>query len=205
MEPTLGTEEKILAAATEVFCQRGFDGARMQEIADAAEISKASLHYYFRSKEGLFKRSVQVLFTQIIGSVVSNISAECSIEEMIAELVKSYYEAFTLHRRQALFFFSEMIKYENLLDDVLTGIPHHKIMKNLLLRFDQERQKGTIVDISPHDLLVDIISMCMYPIIASPMLKRMFAMNDAEMKAFLEQRRKHVTGFVLAAIIKEKQ
>jgi AcrR family transcriptional regulator len=45
------TEKRILDAAKEVFITRGFDGARMQEIADIADINKALLHYYFRSKD----------------------------------------------------------------------------------------------------------------------------------------------------------
>ena len=50
------TEEKIVKAAEEVFMEHGFDGARMQLIADKAEINKAMLHYYFRSKEVLFEK-----------------------------------------------------------------------------------------------------------------------------------------------------
>ena len=49
-------EKKILDAAKKVFELHGYAGARMQQIADEAEISKASLHYYFRSKENLFER-----------------------------------------------------------------------------------------------------------------------------------------------------
>jgi AcrR family transcriptional regulator len=39
------TEEKIFEAATEVFVDRGMDGARMQDIANRAGINKALLHY----------------------------------------------------------------------------------------------------------------------------------------------------------------
>ena len=49
-------EQKILDAAKKVFETQGYTGARMQQIADEAGISKASLHYYFRSKENLFER-----------------------------------------------------------------------------------------------------------------------------------------------------
>ncbi len=48
------TEEQILKAARKLFENKGFNGARMQEIADEAGINKSLLHYYFRSKEGLF-------------------------------------------------------------------------------------------------------------------------------------------------------
>lgn len=50
------TEQAILEAARKVFVEKGFDGARMQEIADEAGINKALLHYYYRSKEKLSKR-----------------------------------------------------------------------------------------------------------------------------------------------------
>ncbi|MCX6271040.1 MAG: helix-turn-helix domain containing protein, partial [Bacteroidetes bacterium] len=49
------TEEHILQAARKVFARKGLDGARMQEIADEAGINKALLHYYFRSKDNLFR------------------------------------------------------------------------------------------------------------------------------------------------------
>ena len=55
MEIPTQTEKKIIEAATTVFSEKGKDGARMQEIADTAGINKALLHYYFRSKNKLFK------------------------------------------------------------------------------------------------------------------------------------------------------
>ncbi|MBK8473243.1 MAG: helix-turn-helix transcriptional regulator [Sphingobacteriales bacterium] len=58
----LSTEAKILAAAEQVFLRSGYDGSRMQEIADLAGINKAMLHYYFRSKDLLFERIFEQKF-----------------------------------------------------------------------------------------------------------------------------------------------
>ncbi|HRR94032.1 MAG TPA: helix-turn-helix domain-containing protein, partial [Bacteroidales bacterium] len=55
------TEEKIFEAATEVFQEKGFDGTRMQNIAQRAGINKALLHYYFRKKDALFDAVFQKL------------------------------------------------------------------------------------------------------------------------------------------------
>ncbi|MFA5669361.1 MAG: helix-turn-helix domain-containing protein [Balneolaceae bacterium] len=49
------TEERIFEAAQHVFQLRGYEGARMQEIADEAGINKSMLHYYFRNKSALFQ------------------------------------------------------------------------------------------------------------------------------------------------------
>ena len=52
------TEKKILKAAREEFIQTGLKGARMQSIANRAEVNKALLHYYFRSKDKLYEAAL---------------------------------------------------------------------------------------------------------------------------------------------------
>lgn len=55
-------ERVILVAAEKVFAEAGFGGATMQLIADVAGLPKANLHYYFPTKEALYRRVVQDIF-----------------------------------------------------------------------------------------------------------------------------------------------
>jgi len=55
-------ETLILQAAEKVFAEAGFGGATMQLIADLAGLPKANLHYYFATKEELYRRVVQNIF-----------------------------------------------------------------------------------------------------------------------------------------------
>ncbi|MBI1173216.1 TetR family transcriptional regulator [bacterium] len=55
-------ETLILQAAEKVFAEAGFGGATMQLIADMAGLPKANLHYYFATKEDLYRRVVQDIF-----------------------------------------------------------------------------------------------------------------------------------------------
>ncbi len=48
-------EALILSAAERVFARAGFGGATMAAIADASGLPKANLHYYFGSKEVLYR------------------------------------------------------------------------------------------------------------------------------------------------------
>ena len=54
--PTTATEgrDRVLNHACALFVERGFDGVSMQQIADAAGLTKAALYYHFRDKEDLF-------------------------------------------------------------------------------------------------------------------------------------------------------
>ncbi|MFN3645582.1 MAG: TetR/AcrR family transcriptional regulator [Gemmobacter sp.] len=55
-------ERLILQAAEKVFAEAGFGGATMQLIADMAGLPKANLHYYFATKEELYRRVVRDIF-----------------------------------------------------------------------------------------------------------------------------------------------
>ena len=58
----LENERLIMEAAEKVFAEAGFGGATMQLIADMAGLPKANLHYYFPTKEALYRRVVQDIF-----------------------------------------------------------------------------------------------------------------------------------------------
>ncbi|MFN3724427.1 MAG: TetR/AcrR family transcriptional regulator [Paracoccaceae bacterium] len=55
-------ERVILQAAEKVFAEAGFGGATMQLIADMAGLPKANLHYYFPTKEALYRQVVRNIF-----------------------------------------------------------------------------------------------------------------------------------------------
>jgi AcrR family transcriptional regulator len=59
------TEDKIFESATDVFINKGMDGARMQDIANHAGINKALLHYYFRTKDQLFNAVFEMIAAKI--------------------------------------------------------------------------------------------------------------------------------------------
>lgn len=67
-EPKAKTENRreierlIIDAAEKAFAEAGFKGASMQQIADRAHLPKANLHYYFATKEALYRRVVERIF-----------------------------------------------------------------------------------------------------------------------------------------------
>jgi AcrR family transcriptional regulator len=173
----------------------------MQAIADRAGISKASLHYYFRSKDRLFKKVVQNLFSMLISNVTGEINDDTGIEELLQKLISGYFDMFRRFRKQTFFVFSEMMKHEELLEEIVQGIDKVEIIRKILLRLEQERQKGTITDITSQDLIINIIAMCVHPLMAEPLIKRIMVMSDEEFTALLDRRKQVVTDFTLRAIL----
>ncbi len=83
-------EQRILSAAKKVFINKGMTGARMQDIADAAGINKALLHYYFRSKEKLFETIFKEAVQGFLPRVNQIFESNKTIFEKIEMFCKEY-------------------------------------------------------------------------------------------------------------------
>ena len=62
------TRSKILSAATTEFAEKGYDGARVDDIALLSGLQKNVIYYYFKSKEGLFTEVLIQTYSAIMAS-----------------------------------------------------------------------------------------------------------------------------------------
>jgi AcrR family transcriptional regulator len=60
------TKARILAAAEEIFAEKGFEGASTREIAARAAVNISSLHYHWESKETLYVSVFRNVFDRIV-------------------------------------------------------------------------------------------------------------------------------------------
>jgi AcrR family transcriptional regulator len=72
---------EILAAALEVFAARGFQAARLEEVAKRAGVSKGALYLYFETKAELFRAVVRDAISPNIERVKAVASAEVPFEQ----------------------------------------------------------------------------------------------------------------------------
>ncbi len=73
MKPLIGskwrvitTEKKILNASIFIFLQYGYHGTTIQKIAKKADVNKSMVHYYFRSKDNLYRLAIRYAVDQIL-------------------------------------------------------------------------------------------------------------------------------------------
>lgn len=193
------TEQNILLAARKVFVRKGFDGARMQEIADEAGINKALLHYYFRSKDKLFEAIFQSAFRQIFANVREMIESDKPVVEKLTFFIDKYIDVLSANPDLPAFVAHEINRNPDRIYSMLFGGDF--IPGKLILQFSVEIEKGIIRPVAPHHLIVNIISMCIFPFIGSPMLNKiLFAGDDRQHAQFMLERKEAITQFVIHAI-----
>lgn len=193
------TEQIILLAAKEVFFKKGYDGARMQEIADEAGINKALLHYYFRSKDKLFEAIFNDAFQKFLPRVVEKMLSNASFEEKIEAFVENYITVIMEVPQIPIFILNEINRNPDRIVGVLKKIGLQPEIIFQGIRKDIEL--GKIRNIDPRHLIINTIGLCVFPFAGKPLLQNIFFNNDAgEYHKFLIERKKEVAQFIINSI-----
>ena len=190
-ENEISTEDKILLAASKVFTEKGFAGARTRDIADEAGINLALLNYYFRSKEKLFDQVMKVKIVLLFGKIITIISNEkTTIEEKIDLASEKYFEILSKNPNLPLFVISEIQKKNS---DIKSILPVEKILMNSVI-IQQIKEKNP--ELNPFHFLLNFLGMTVFPFLARPVFQNFHIMNDDEFQKFVEERKTLVPQWI---------
>jgi AcrR family transcriptional regulator len=89
----------ILVAAENIFAEHGYYQARMDDIAEAAELAKGTLYYYFKSKDEIFLQLLERESKRVHEEIQKRISEESSFLEALEEAMEFYLEYFEKNHR----------------------------------------------------------------------------------------------------------
>lgn len=193
------TEKTILDAAKKVFLAKGFDGARMQEIADEAKINKSLVHYYFRSKDKLFDAIFAEAFSQFIPKVAQTMASDKDIFEKISIFIDTYIEMFINNPHLPSFILHEINRNPDKIVNWFKGSKINPVQ--FTETFTDEINKGTIKPVNPLHLIINMISLCVFPFAAKPILKGFLFKNNEKMYIqFINERKKEVKAFIIRSI-----
>ncbi|MFO8075652.1 MAG: TetR/AcrR family transcriptional regulator [Egibacteraceae bacterium] len=90
--PADATARALLDAALRVFVEQGVRSARMEDVAAAAGVSRATLYYHFRSREALLEALVLDGVDGLAGAVTGTIDDGAPVEQVVAAAVRYFAE-----------------------------------------------------------------------------------------------------------------
>ena len=91
-------QEEILAHATEVFCEKGYEGASMRDLSRATGMSLAGLYHYFGSKERLLFLIQEDTFTTIVKQLKARLETVSDPEQRIRVFIQNHLEYFVANQ-----------------------------------------------------------------------------------------------------------
>ncbi|MHC1744273.1 MAG: TetR/AcrR family transcriptional regulator [Syntrophobacteraceae bacterium] len=93
------TRERILDAALDVFSEKGFHQATVDEIAERAGLGKGTLYRYFANKETLFNELVRFRLEELEQQANAVLDGQDDVLTMISKYLRIYFEFFDRNER----------------------------------------------------------------------------------------------------------
>lgn len=173
----------------------------MRSIAERAEINKGLLHYYFKTKDALLVEVFHETFGELFTALGVAFNADSDLFIKIESTITVYTDFMMRHPELPGFIIHEMSRdsasHVGRMKKAGVTPPVQGFFQSVI----QAREAGLIkADVDPGQLILNMISMVLFPVMAKPMVKYMNDLNETSYKELLEVRKKEVSKFIIEAI-----
>lgn len=196
------TEEKIFEAATDVFVEKGMDGARMQDIANHAGINKALLHYYFRTKDKLFNAVFEMIARKIFKKFAPVFDENLTLEEKIRFFFKEHITFLLENPRLPGFLLNEVNRNPARIKKLLNNVDFDNLWLKIYEQHKDELQKYNISQTAMPQIMISMAAMSVFPFAARGILEGILGKLGLDFNEYMEERKKFAADFVINAIKK---
>lgn len=196
----MNSEERIKAAARKVFHQKGYAATRTRDIAEEAGINHAMVNYYFRSKEKLFGIVMMETISQFFEGVADILNDEStSLDEKIELLVANYIDLLLEEPELPTFMFNEIRTNPQ---PFITQTPARKILQHSVLacQYNQAVAQGKVTEPNLMHLMLNVLSLTIFPFIAQPILTSITNIPKEQYKALMLQRKEQIPQWIKAML-----
>ncbi|MEO1011552.1 MAG: TetR/AcrR family transcriptional regulator [Bacteroidota bacterium] len=196
------TEKKILQAAKAVFIQKGFAGARMQEIADRAQINKAMLHYYFKSKRKLFEGIVADNVQLMAPKLSAVLKSEATVYEKLCNFVDTYVDAIVQNPDIPMFLLHELAQgNKDSIDKMKQIMDEGNSISNFIAQIEDEQKKGILRPLPPQHIMLTTMSLIAFPFVARPVFERMLEIPSEMYLDLMLKRKPYVKEIIKSSFL----
>jgi TetR/AcrR family transcriptional regulator len=191
------TQQRILDAAEQEFSRHGLNGARLSAIATLAQVTTASLHYYFENKENLYKAVLQRPIDQVQSTLgelnFDGLSPESALKRIIRIAIAN--EAQNPHRQ--MLWFQEASQNQGIYFKECNVLSLHEYLLKILERGMAE---GYFRPLKPFLALTHILSVCLFYFTVHENWKHLTPDVDRLSPEMIEEHIEEAIAFILAGV-----
>jgi TetR/AcrR family transcriptional regulator len=158
------------------------------------------LHYYFRSKDRLFETVIDSVSSKIIPNLTMIIESDLDTLPKIEAIVSRYIDFLLENPQMPLFLISEISRNPERMKTLMTTLPNFSKMQQFGAHLMAEMQSGKLKPFNPLHLTLNIISLCVFPFAARPMVQNVLKISDEDYQIILSQRKTEVIKFLREAL-----
>lgn len=201
------TRARILHAAIREFSENGLAGARTEQIAESADVNKALLYYYFKSKDALYAAALESIAEGVRISSMAVLDADASAGERFLRSTLEHFDRIHTNWRFQSLMQQEMVRLHRGEDHALTPLIE-KVFKPLTARLqqviDEGIASGELIAADSSQIRYAALGANVFYFLSAPLMNIITATDLLE-PAALESRRKSTVEFLGQSIFQDRQ
>lgn len=191
------TQQRILDAAEQEFSRHGLNGARLSAIADLAQVTTASLHYYFENKENLYKAVLQRPIDEVQSSLGLLNFDSLSPEEALKQIIRIAISNEAQNPQRQMLWFQEASQNQGIYFKECNVLSLHEYLLKILERGMAE---GYFRPLKPFLALTHILSVCLFYFTVHENWKHLMPDVDRLSPEMIEEHIEEAISFILAGV-----
>lgn len=185
-------ERQIIETAQQLFIEKGFAGTSMSDIAATVGINRPTLHYYFRTKDKMFKAVFDSIVISLMPKIHDIIKLDIPFVDRMGMVLDEYIELFTKEPYLPKFICGEIQRDVNHLLEVAKELQFEaalSLVKDTLLA---EMEAGKIKKVPLPMVFLTFYSLLTYPFLVRNLITTLFLDNEEDFTSFLQEWKQHI-------------
>ncbi|WP_347277677.1 TetR/AcrR family transcriptional regulator [Oculatella sp. FACHB-28] len=191
------TQQQILDAAEQEFAHHGLKGARMSAIAQAAQVTSATLHYYFENKENLYKAVLQRPVDEVQEILAQHNFDALSPEEALKQIIRIAISNEAANPQRQMLWFQESSQNQGAYFKECNVLTLHEYLLKVL---ERGMKDGSFRPLKPFLTLTYILSICLFYFTVHENWRHLTPEIDRLSPEMIEEHTEAAIAFILAAI-----
>ena len=197
-------ETRIREVAQELFFKQGYAATSTTQIAREVGCTQALVHYYYRTKENLFRQIFLEQVEAVLNVVGRSLASEMSFDDFIRSAISMYFDALIQNPRLPYFVLEELAnnpERRKYLREHFVKKPSYVLLyMQLEGRVKAEQQAGRLAKVEPFDIMMSVASLTVFTFISLPMYQDLLSRTDDQVREFVEHRKAEITRLVLQGL-----
>ena len=195
-------EERILTCAEKLFLEKGFDGTSMSDIALCVGINRPTLHYYFRTKDKMFRAVLARIVLSFVPQVYDIVAGrDKSVAERVSQVIDAYILIFMEKPCLPLFMVREVQRDFDFLVRMLRQEQIDRYAHKIIRALQAEMDEGKLKKVPLRTLFYTFYGLMTFPFLSRRLTESLLLAEGESIADMMEEWKKQVVAQVCALLV----
>lgn len=195
-------EERILTCAEKLFLEKGFDGTSMSDIALCVGINRPTLHYYFRTKDKMFRAVLARIVLSFVPQVYDIVAGrDKSVAERVSQVIDAYILIFMEKPCLPLFMVREVQRDFDFLVRMLRQEQIDRYAHKIIQALQAEMDEGKLKKVPLRTLFYTFYGLMTFPFLSRRLTESLLLAEGETFADMMEEWKKQVVAQVCALLV----